>query len=141
MSHAVSLTAVRGWLSGLISEWLGSLQSGKQIKGTPVWISANINTETHIQQSGDETWRCLAPACNTSVKTNAGRDEGLYHDDRHSGLYPVTIRTVTHPSFLESKDDLVHRVKGLRPSQSTLVDRIQSDSWKKCLVSVTSIKL
>ncbi|KAG8293349.1 hypothetical protein J6590_018758 [Homalodisca vitripennis] len=118
--------------------------------------------QAYTTKNGDVTWRCLARTCNAAVKTNAGRDEVLHHDDRHSGPHPATIRTVTlTPSpcrtsvrdsdlplsplisqliikkdtrnaftetdslFLESKDDLVHKLQVLRSAQSSLVDEIQ----------------
>ncbi|KAG8251819.1 hypothetical protein J6590_071471 [Homalodisca vitripennis] len=132
-------------------------------KGKPcVVIGKYKYREAYTTKNGDVTWRCLARTCNAAVKTNAGRDEVLHHDDRHSGPHPATIRTVTlTPSpcrtsvrdsdlplsplisqliikkdtrnaftetdslFLESKDDLVHKLQVLRSAQSSLVDEIQ----------------
>ncbi|KAG8324834.1 hypothetical protein J6590_082660 [Homalodisca vitripennis] len=89
--------------------------------------------ESYATKNGDVTWRFLARTCNAAVKTNAGRDEVLHHDNRHSGPHPATIRTVTltpspcRTSVTDSDLPLSPLISQLvlRSAQSSLVDEIQ----------------
>ncbi|KAG8277276.1 hypothetical protein J6590_046019 [Homalodisca vitripennis] len=53
--------------------------------------------QQRILKNGDVSWRCLGKSCGASIKTDAGITQVITCNQKHSGVHPVTMRTLLSP--------------------------------------------
>ncbi|KAG8316081.1 hypothetical protein J6590_058826 [Homalodisca vitripennis] len=70
----------------------------KTKNGNPCIICNNIKyRQQRILKNGEISWRCLGRNCGASIKTDSGMTSVLVCNQKHSGVHPVTMRSLLSP--------------------------------------------
>lgn len=73
-----------------------SLEQSKS--GKPCIMFNNFKFRLHrVLKSGDISWQCLGRNCGATIKSNANITKVEVCNEKHSGVHPVTMRSLSSP--------------------------------------------
>ncbi|KAG8284850.1 hypothetical protein J6590_093573 [Homalodisca vitripennis] len=104
----------------------------------PPLVELTFQTSTNSKKNGEVSWRSLGKSCGASIKTDAGMKQIITCNQKHSGVHPVTMRTLLSPLL---KSQTVTAASPVEPAVPCTPSPLDSCAIPVCSTPATDISL